>query len=168
MKVEKTRKLYKKRRHNKEIKRARQPWNSNSPSDNQELSDDEVEDKSSELQLDTSPQPSTSNELKISSEVIQFLNNPQTLLEFKQFQEYLKIKDTIRTRSNSETNELPKNTKEKLPITPPTTPTITKSKPSAAEVDFLTSIDEEDDFSETIDDNNTEEKTPSQRNNASF
>ena len=54
-----------------------------------------------------------------------------------------------------------------MPITPPTTPTITKSKPSTAEVDFLTSIDEEDDFSETIDDN-TEEKMPSQRNNASF
>jgi hypothetical protein len=168
MKVEKTRKLYKKRRHNKEIKRSRQPWNSNSPSDNQESNDNDIEEKSSnssELSLDTSPQASPSNEPKISSEVIQFLNNPQTLLEFKQFQEYLKIKDTIRTRSNSAINELPKNTKEKLPITPPTTPTITKSKPSAAEVDFLTSIDEEDDFSETIDDNT---EMPVQRNNASF
>jgi hypothetical protein len=174
MKVEKTRKLYKKRKHNKEIKRSRQPWNKDDPTseiNSQESSDEEIEEVK---ELTTSQQLKQSRSPKASDvpdDVIQFFNNPQTLLEFKQFQEYLKIKDTIRTRSNSATNDVPslstssKNTTDKMPLTPPTTPTITKSKPLPTELDLLTSIVEEEELSDSIEE--VETKTP-QRNNASF
>ncbi len=174
MKVEKTRKLYKKRKHNKEIKRSRQPWNkddSTSDMNSQESNDEEVNEVK---EITTTQQPQSIKVSDVPEEVIQFFNNPQTLLEFKQFQEYLKIKDTIRTRSNSETKDIPslattasKNTSDKMPLTPPTTPTITKSKPLPAEIDLLTSIDEEEDLSDSMDEI-VETKTISQRNNASF
>jgi hypothetical protein len=173
MKVEKTRKLYKRRKHNKEIKRSRQPWNKNDPSsltDSQESSDDEVEELK---EITTTQQTQSSKTSDVPSDVVQFFNNPQTLLEFKQFQEYLKLKDTIRTRSNSETNDIPslssssKNTSEKMALTPPTTPTITKAKPLPAELDLLTSIVEEEELSDSIEEVKIK-STPPQRNNASF
>lgn len=165
MKVEKTRKLYKKRRHNKEIKRAKQLWNQQDPSsviDSQESSDDDFEEIKT---------PQDSKSVVVPSDVIQFFNNPETLLEFKQFQEYLKIKDTIRNRSNSETNDISfsNKTSDKIPVTPPTTPTITKSTPlSSTELDLLESItEEEEDLSDFIEEKVIEKKNP-QRNNASF
>jgi hypothetical protein len=171
MKVEKTRKLYKKRKHNKEIKRSRQTWNKDDPTseiNSQESSDEDVEEVK---EITTTQQNQSPKSSDVPDDVIQFFNNPQTLLEFKQFQEYLKIKDTIRTRSNSATNDVPslstssKNTTDKMPLTPPTTPTITKSKPLPAELDLLTSIVEEEELSDSIEE--VETKTP-QRNNASF
>jgi hypothetical protein len=174
MKVEKTRKLYKRRKHNKEIKRSRQPWNKNEPSsdlENNESSDDATEEVKVEITTTQPTQYLKSGD--VPSDVVQFFNNPQTLLEFKQFQEYLKLKDTIRTRSNSETNDIPslstssKNTSEKMPLTPPTTPTITKAKPLPAELDLLTSIVEEEELSDSIEEVKVK-TTPPQRNNASF
>ena len=171
MKVEKTRKLYKKRKHNKEIKRSRQPWNKDDPTseiNSQESSDEELEEVK---ELTTTQQNQSPKASDVPDDVIQFFNNPQTLLEFKQFQEYLKIKDTIRTRSNSATNDVSslstssKNTTDKMPLTPPTTPTITKAKPLPAEIDLLTTIVEEEELSDSIEE--VEIKTP-QRNNASF
>ena len=171
MKVEKTRKLYKKRKHNKEIKRSRQPWNKDDPTseiNSQESSDEELEEVK---ELTTTQQNQSPKASDVPDDVIQFFNNPQTLLEFKQFQEYLKIKDTIRTRSNSATNDVSslstssKNTTDKMPLTPPTTPTITKAKPLPAEIDLLTTIVEEEELSDSIEE--VETKTP-QRNNASF
>jgi len=177
MKVEKTRKLYKKRKHNKEVKRSRQPWNKDGQTleiNSQELSDEEVDEVKEITTTQQSQQSQSPKSSDVPDDVIQFFNNPQTLLEFKQFQEYLKIKDTIRTRSNSETKDIPsltttssKNTSEKMPLTPPTTPTITKSKPLPSELDLLTSIDEEEDLSDSMEEV-VETKTTSQRNNASF
>lgn len=163
MKVEKTRKLYKKRKHNKEIKRSRQPWNKDSSSviDSQEASDEESEE------ITTTQQ--TSNGGVVPSDVIQFFNNPETLLEFKQFQEYLKIKDTIRTRSNSATNDISSiKTSDKLPSTPPTTPIVTKSKPLPSELDLLSSIIEEEELSDFMEEQEVIETKIPQRNNASF
>lgn len=157
MKVEKTRKIYKRRKHNKELKHTRQPWNSNSLIDQQESRNEEDNVESQEPTIQSTSQ-------QVPNDFIQFFNNPQTLLEFKQFQEYLKVKDSMRSRSNSDIKDLPIST-EKSPVTPPTTPILTKSSPTKSELDLLSSIEEDEESLDFSDDNYQDSKI---RNNASF
>lgn len=93
MKIEKTRQYYKRKKHNKNIIREQRLRNfSDSSSNKQEIKAIEYKEEKEEIKTEVAPNVISP---KIpENNLLDILKDPKKMLEFKKFQEFLKVSET--------------------------------------------------------------------------